>query len=192
LKLNKTLQSAIQSTLKFVLLGTTVAFSQAVFAHEPGAHVHGVATLEVALDAQTLTIDLSTPLDNLIGFEHLPQNDRQKMLVKAMSDRLHRGDRLFIPTAAASCTLQNTVLNSLVLDNPKNAKPQAAADGEEAGHADLDGEFVFTCTRPENLHDIEVRLFSPFPNLHILNVAVATAKGQTAAKLTADNRKVIW
>jgi hypothetical protein len=146
----------------------------------------------VALDAKTLTIDLSTPLDNLIGFEHLPQNDRQKMLVKAMSERLHRGDRLFIPTAAASCTLQNTVLNSLVLDNPKNAKPQAATDGEEAGHADLDGEFVFTCARPENLHDIEVRLFSPFPNLHILNVAVATAKGQTAAKLTADNRKVIW
>ncbi len=166
--------------------------SQSALAHEPGAHVHGVATLEIALDAKVLTIDLSSPLDNLIGFEHLPQNDRQKMLVKAMADRLHKSDKLFIPTASAACTLQNTVLSSLVLDNPKDPKPQAKTDGEEAGHADLDGEFVFTCEHPENLHEIEVRLFSPFPNLHIVNVAVATAKGQAAAKLTADNRRVSW
>jgi hypothetical protein len=162
-------------------------------AHEPGAHVHGVATLEVALDAKVLTIDLSSPLDNLIGFEHLPQTDKQKALVRSMADKLSKADKLFIPTPAAGCTLQNTELSSLVLDkDPKAKTKQDAANGEEAGHADLDGEFVFTCTHPQNLHDIEARLFAPFPNLHILNVAVATSKGQTAAKLTPDNRRVSW
>ena len=182
--------------LRIALLGTTVflfpLFSQSALAHEPGAHVHGVATLEVALDAKVLTIDLSSPLDNLIGFEHLPQNDRQRALVRAMTDRLNKADKLFITSPAAGCTLQNIQLSSLVLDNPKDPKPQARTDGEELGHADLDGEFVFTCARPENLHDLEVRLFSPFPNLHIVNVAVATIKGQTAAKLTTDNKRVSW
>lgn len=178
--------------LQYALIGTTVLLSQAAFAHEPGAHVHGVATLDVALDAKILTIDLSSPLDNLIGFEHLPQNDRQRGLVKAMTERLNKADKLFIPTAAAACTLQSTHLSSLVLDNPKDPQPQAKTDGEEAGHADLDGEFVFSCARPENLHDLEVRLFKPFPNLHVVNVAVATAKGQAAAKLTSDNNKVVW
>jgi hypothetical protein len=191
--LKKYLQSTMQ---RFALLGTALSLSlllpQQVLAHEPGAHVHGVATLEVALDAKVLTIDLSSPLDNLIGFEHLPQNDRQKMLVKAMADRLNKADKLFIPTPSAACTLHNTELSSLVLNNSKDPKPQPAADGEEAGHADLDGEFVFTCEHPENLHDMEVRLFNPFPNLHILNVAVATAKGQAAAKLTTDNRRISW
>jgi hypothetical protein len=186
------LKKYLHVVLNGALLGTVAFMSQAVLAHEPGAHVHGVATLEVALDAKVLTIDLSSPLDNLIGFEHLPQNDRQKMLVKAMADRLNKSDKLFIPTASAACTLQNTTLSSLVLDTQKDPKPQAKTDSEEAGHADLDGEFVFSCERPENLHDLEVRLFSPFPNLHIVNAAVATAKGQTAAKLTADNRRISW
>ncbi len=182
----------LKGALQFVLLGTAAIMSQSALAHEPGAHVHGVATLEVAVDAKVLTIDLSSPLDNLIGFEHQPQNDRQKMLIKGMVDRLNKSDKLFIPTASAACTLQNTTLSSPVLDKPKDTKPQATADVDESRHADLDGEFVFTCEHPENLHDIEVRLFSPFPNLHILNVAVATTKGQTAAKLTADNRRVSW
>jgi len=182
----------LKKYLQIALLGSAAFMTQSALAHEPGAHVHGVATLEVALDGKVLTIDLSSPLDNLIGFEHQPQNDRQKMLVKAMADRLNKSDKLFIPTASASCTLQNTVLSSPVLDKPKEAKPQATTDVDEARHADLDGEFVFTCEHPENLHDIEVRLFSPFPNLHILNVAVATVKGQAAAKLTADNRRVSW
>lgn len=175
----------------FTLVGTLLLLSQPALAHEPGAHVHGVATLEVALDGKVLTLDFSSPLDNLIGFEHQPQNDRQKALVKAMADRLNKADRLFVPTPAASCSLQNIELSSPVLPQAPGTKAKPNEE-EEAGHADLDAEFVFSCLYPDKLHDIEVRLFSPFPNLHQLNVAVATAKGQTAAKLAADNRKVSW
>ena len=40
-------------------------------AHELGAHVHGIATLQVAVDEKTMTLDFSSPLDNLLGFEHI-------------------------------------------------------------------------------------------------------------------------
>lgn len=179
----------------FALAALSLLLSQPALAHEPGAHVHGVATLEVALDGKVLTLDFSSPLDNLIGFEHAPQNDRQKALVKAMTDRLNKADKLFVPTPAASCSLQNTELSSPVLPQAPGSQAagsKAKAQEEEAGHADMDAEFVFSCRNPDLLHDIEARLFSPFPNLHQLNVAVATAKGQTAARLTQDNRKVIW
>jgi hypothetical protein len=170
-------------------LTVALLLSQPVLAHEPGAHVHGVASLEIALDGKLLTLEFSSPLDNLIGFEHLPQTDRQKALVRAMADKLNKADKLFVPTPAASCTLQNTELSSPVLPQALGSKPQPQ---EESGHADLDAEFVFSCQNPDKLHDIEARLFTPFPNLHQLNAAVVTAKGQSAARLTSDNRRVSW
>ena len=48
-------------------------------AHELGAHVHGVATLQIAVDDKTVTLDFSSPLDNLLGFEHVPRDAKQKV-----------------------------------------------------------------------------------------------------------------
>lgn len=168
-------------------LAALCAHSPAILAHELGAHVHGAATLQVAVDAQTLTLDFSSPLDNLIGFEHPPRDDKQKAAVKAMADRLNHADGLFVATAEAQCALQSVKLDSPVLA----AKPAAQPEGERA-HADLDGEFVFVCKQPGKLHDLDVKLFDVYPNLHTLKVEVATGKKQTAAELGADRHRVAW
>jgi hypothetical protein len=167
-------------------------------AHELGAHVHGVATLQVAVDKKTMTLDFSGPLDNLIGFEHAPRNAKQKAAVKNMADNLNKAEQFFIPTADAQCTLQSVKLESLVLE-PKtppekksDKKEQSRQHQEERGHADIDGEFVFTCKQIGKLHDLEVKLFDAYPNLHQLKVEVATLKKQSSANLTADQRRVSW
>lgn len=156
-----------------------------VFAHELGAHVHGVATLQVAVDEKTMTLNFSSPLDSLLGFEHVARNAQQKAAVKNMADRLNQAGRLFIPTAEAQCKLQSVKLDSLVLA----AKP---APDKEGGHADLDGEFVFTCKQIDKLHDLEVLLFDAFPHLRQLKVEVATLKKQTAATLAPTQRRASW
>lgn len=162
-------------------------------AHEPGAHVHGIATLQVAVDGNILTIDMSSPLDNLIGFEHVPQNDKEKAAVQAMTDSLNKANLLFVPTVSAQCTLQSVNLDSSVIDKKtqgsSNAKPH---EPEETGHADLDGEFVFKCARPEKLHDLQVNLFQRFPHTRQIKVEIAAPHGQSAATLTADKHSVSW
>jgi hypothetical protein len=45
-------------------------------AHEPAAHVHGAGSLEIAIDGAAVQINLYSPLDNLLGFEHAPENER--------------------------------------------------------------------------------------------------------------------
>lgn len=179
--------------LQIAIMFTMLALCSATaMAHEPGAHVHGIANLQIAVDDKLLTLDFSSPLDNLIGFEHDPRNDQQKAAVQNMSELLHKADKLFIPTAAAHCVLQSVELDSPVLDKKLDkAKPHDAAH-EEGGHADLDGEFVFKCERTADLHDMEIRLFGSFVNLRQLDVAVASARGQTAAKLTAANPHISW
>ena len=166
-----------------VLIGN----SSIAAAHELGAHVHGIATLQVAVDEKTITLDFSSPLDNLLGFEHVPRDDKQKASVKNMADSLNKAGEIFIPTEDAQCTLQSVKVDSLVL-NTKSSQGKE----EAGGHADLDGEFVFTCKQIGKLHDLEVKLFDAFPNLHQLKVEVATLKKQASSKLTSDQRHINW
>lgn len=153
-------------------------------AHEPGAHVHGVAKLEVAVDAGTLTLSLESPLDNFLGFEHRPRNDRETTAVSAMADKLKAPATLFAPTPAAQCKIATVKLESPVFEA---AKPSA---GE--GHAELDAEFIFNCAHPEALRDLEVGLFRDFPHLRRLDVQVAGPRGQAAARLTPGQRRIAW
>jgi hypothetical protein len=186
--------------MKRLIRATTVCLFSllplAAQSHEPGAHVHGVATLQVAVDADTLTLNLSSPLDNLIGFEHAARNEKEKTAVHAMTDALQKANLLFIPSPAAQCVLQSVNLDSMVIDK-KTQKPSTPAvkshdHDEEAGHADLDGEFVFKCGRTDKLRDLQVNLFQRFQHMRQIKVEVASSRGQTAATLTADKSSVSW
>lgn len=153
-------------------------------AHEPGAHVHGTASLQVAIDGANLTLNLESPLDNLLGFEHAPRTEKQKAAVRGMVERLNQAATLFAPTPAARCAPVSVQLDSPVLE------PAKKTEGDS--HADLDGEFTFRCASPEALHDIEVRLFDSFPNLRQLDVQVASPRGQTAPRLSPKQRRISW
>jgi hypothetical protein len=153
-------------------------------AHEPGAHVHGLARLQVGIDGKTLTLNLESPLDNLLGFEHIPRTDKDKTIVRNMAERLKQAASLFAPTRVAQCVPVSVKLESPILEPPKGA------DG--GGHADLDAEFVFRCERPDALRDLEVRLFDYFANLRQLDVQVAGPRGQAATRLSPNQRRIAW
>jgi len=72
-------------------------------AHE--AHVHGVGQLDVALDGNTLSLHLDSPLANLVGFEHAANSAKDKQAVRAMSADLRAAGKLFVTSPAATCNL---------------------------------------------------------------------------------------
>jgi hypothetical protein len=116
------------------------------FALGAEAHVHGQASLDVAVDGATLTLMLEAPADSLTGFEHAPGTDEEHATTAKMKEILTHADRLFLTTAAAECKLASVELHSLLLG-------EAPEPGHE-GHADLDGTFVMKCAHPEQLHDL--------------------------------------
>lgn len=147
-------------------------------------HVHGVATLQIAVDGKLLQLHLESPLASLLGFEHMPRTSQQKSAVKAMEAQLKRAEKLFYPSPKAGCSLKSVSLESPVL---KAEKHQEAHD-----HADLDGDFVFACSRPEALRGLDIQLFDAFPGLRQLKTEAATPRGQKAATLTPKQRKISW
>ena len=169
----------------FVFIALCLALNQS-WAHEPGAHVHGVATLQAALDGKSLSISFSSPLDNLIGFEHPARNAKEKAAVQSMIKTLQGADKLFLTSPGAQCHLKEVKLESAVIES--NKKPDPA----EAGHADVDADISFVCDQPAKLNSLEAALFSYYPNLHSLKVEVVTEKKPAAATLSPETRKISW
>ena len=163
-------------------------------AYAAGPHEHGAATLHVAVEGDRLHLELSSPLENLVGFERAPRNEKETAAVKAMAERLREPERLFVPTPDAKCTRASVDLESPVLDPALlGGKPRTAPAKPTGGaHASIDAVIVFRCERPQQLTGLEVKAFEAFPKLKRLDVKVAGAKKQSGARLTPRNPRLSW
>lgn len=149
----------------------------ALLAHWPvaqaaKAHVHGIARLDIAVEATKLSLHLDSPLDNLLGFERAPRTEAERKQVDAAVATLKDAASMFRIDPAAQCKPANVELASAAL---KLGKPDP--EEEKAGHADLDASFDFDCVDATKAGYVDVGLFG-FSHLQGLEVQVATPAGQ--------------
>lgn len=158
-------------------------------AHDHGhrqhdAHVHGVAELNVVVEADALLVELNTPAANIVGFEHPPRTEAERTAIAEARETLADGAALFAPSPAAECEQTSHVV-TLDLGAPDD---HDHGDGEV--HADAHGEWTFTCVEPAALEALDVRLFDLFPGKEKLRVQLVTPGGQRGAELMPDSHKL--
>ena len=64
-----------------------------------------MAKLDVAVEPSRVTLELDTPLDNLLGFERAPRTDAERQQADAAVAKLKAAAGLFRIDNAAGCTL---------------------------------------------------------------------------------------
>ena len=111
---------------------STTAAAQTEREHD--SHEHGSATLNVALDGNTVVVEMETPWANIVGFEHAPSTDDQKAQVSDALDQLNQPGSLFT-FQGADCVVKTTDIEDSM----------AAADGHDDhddhdDHKDADGD----------------------------------------------------
>lgn len=169
------------------------------------AHVHGVANLNVAVDANNLFIGFSSPSANIVGFGHHPRSPEQKEAVKAALRRLKDGASIFYLDREAQGRL---IKSSVVTDIDKHAaaisesgkadKKEALHGGdqhqsEERGrHSEFMANYQFVCQKPEKLTRVAVKLFEIFPGIEHIKVQLLTETRQSAMVLTANKDTIIF
>lgn len=173
----KAVTAALMSALLLAIAGPAVAGA--------GAHVHGKAEVDVAVDGNLLQIVLHSPLDSLVGFEHAPRTQRERQALESLRGRLLQTEKLFVPSAGAGCTRQ-----SVEVEMPFDDKGKETQGSD--GHAELQASFAFQCARPDALKAIEFRLFDVFPRMERIAVQSAGARRQSAATLTSKRRMLSW
>ena len=91
------------------------------------SHEHGAAVLNVALDDGAVFMELETPWNNLVGFEHNPSTDEQKAQVaEAMKILVEQPERMFTLNGGGCTADKITVESSMDLE----------ADGDNEHHDD--------------------------------------------------------
>lgn len=142
------------------------------------AHVHGQIQLGVAVDGKQVSVDIITPLESLLGFEHAPQIAAQKKRAADWTQRLREGHSLLRFTPEAQCKLLTADLEAPVLGLGK----PAASGSHGQDHADLEGQWTFECAAPEALRALEVSFFQLSPHARV--VEVQWVKGHKQGKQT--------
>ncbi len=152
------------------------------------AHEHGVASLHVALDGQTLEIQLQSPAVNLVGVEHEAKSDADKAKVAAARQHLEQPQALFALPIEAKCALQDSELDSPLLGGHAHDEHEHA---DEHGHSDIDASYRFACANAEALKTLELgSFFGTFPGTEKLEVQLIGPSGQQGAELTPSNSRL--
>ncbi len=167
-----------------VAMGAALLFAASANHATEAAHVHGLMRLDIAVDQQVLTVQLASPLDSLLGFERAPRTPAERRSADALLKRMGVATTLFKPDAAARCVATSVSIESAALQAP------APASGPQAGHADLDVRYAFTCANPDQLTTLKIGLFDAFPRLRKIEVQVAGARAQSRQTLQRPNKTI--
>lgn len=164
--------------------------------HGPaGAHVHGAATLDLAAEGDSLSFHLTTPLDNLVGFERAPRTAAERTRLAEAVTRLRHTTNLFTFDPAAGC-----VADPVTIDSPflaADGSVAVAASGAAAGHshppaddhAELQASYRFRCAEVARAKHVDLGFFV-FTGLRAITVQGATPSGQFKRELKRPSRRL--
>lgn len=159
---------------------------------EHDAHVHGTASLNIAIDSGHIDAELVTPAMNIVGFEHAPRDDAERQAVASAAVMLEDGAALLVPSAAAGCRLDSSQAASSLIDTAH--EPETTHDAHEHDHDDVHSEFHvhyrFHCDEPAAIETIQVNLFEAFPGMETIEVQALTADRQVGGMLTPEDNVI--
>lgn len=150
--------------LSVLLLVSAAAWGQKPHTHK--AHVHGAASLDLAVDGSTVTAIFESPAEAIMGFEH---DARTPAEVRKRDEALAKlkarfGEMVALP-AAAQCAWTA-------------GKTDVRISGS---HADVKGEFTAACKGALDRGEIAFAFSKVFPEIHELKVQLIGAGRQTGA-----------
>lgn len=142
------------STFVMVIAGLVANMVVAEEMTSQGSHVHGEAQLTFVLDGNEAELALVTAVGNIVGFEHQPANDAEKLQHKTQLDMIQSA-RWFTPDPAANCTVSGQ---------------EQRIEADNDGHADVYVNIQLLCQAPLKLNAMTFSLFELAPALEQLKV----------------------
>lgn len=150
-----------------------------------GAHQHGAAQLNVALDGKRLELALESPSMNIVGFEHAAVSASDQAAASAAQQQLQDPLALFSIPTAAGCSLDSSELVSPLFTA---AQPEATT---AQAHSDVDADYALSCSHPEQLRGLDLgELFKRFPAMQKIQVQLIGPNGQQGGELSTANPRL--
>jgi len=160
--------------------------SHYAIASELDAHEHGSASLDIAIDTDTISMRFESPAVNIVGFEYDTDDDQQLLLIQQAKNNLSNFDAVFQLVGDASC---QTVESSArwVTKHEEEGHEEGHEEGPASEHAEFIAEYQLKCKQVDYLTAINVNLFEFFPGISDLDVQVIHSGGLIKQELHSSN-----
>lgn len=182
------------SRITVVMASAILAPLPASAADNPGAHQHGHAELQIAVDTNNADVFLRSPAYNLLGFEHQPRTKQQHQQLADLEQ--WAASTPLINTEDGNCKVKDASFHSSwpeATDQHDNHAHEHEhhdhRDEQESGHSDIEITQSLTCDGLANQHALATPLMEHFPALEHLDVQWIDASGQGATRLEAGDQQ---
>lgn len=150
-----------------------------------GAHEHGVASLNAALDGNVLELQLESPAMNLVGFEHAAKSDADKAKVAAAKRELEQPITLFALNSGDCKTTEVELESPLFGEADHDHDHDHDHHAHEGEHSDIHAHYRFECAKANELKQLDLaELFKRFPATEKIQVQLIGPNGQQGVELT--------
>jgi Protein of unknown function (DUF2796) len=140
--------------------------------HQHGAHEHGTAAVNIAIEERTATVELSSPADGVVGFEHQAKSTAdQKTQATALDLLRNKIDSMVILDPALGCRFSPTKVDVVQQDTE---------------HAEVHGTFTVSCDAPLAGSKVRFGFTKTFPRIQTVNVQVVGVTQQVGVSVTRD------
>jgi hypothetical protein len=174
----------------FVLLG---AQGIAETARQLGPHQHGHGTLHLAVEGQTVQMQLEVPGADIVGFEHKAETAEDRAKIEEAEKTLSRPLALFVLHGEAGCNVTAAKVSNLGETEPDHNvhnddhDDRAGAGEHETEHSEFHAEYALSCANVAAITAISFPYFEVFPNSAELAVTLITEKGQKAFDVNREH-----
>ena len=164
----------------------------ALAADNPGAHEHGHARLQMAVEENRIDLMLNSPAYNLAGFEHGARTEAEKSRLADITRWLETTP--LVNTAAADCRVTAAAVE-LGGEEENHDGDTHHEDGHhdeehhgEATHREYDVSQQLECNRIDADQEFTSALMERFEGMAELTIEWVSPSGQGSARLTPSNR----
>ena len=150
--------------------------------HEDGqkrqldSHEHGVSVLKIAAEKNMIEMELESPANDIVGFEHAPENEKQKSQINKALAIFKDKKGVFMPTPAAGCKITG---HSAEFESDPSS-----------GHAGFHVKWKMSCSNPSKIKNLSTSFFKSFRKAEEIEVEVVSDAGQKEIEWEKDQNKI--
>ena len=161
-----------------------------------GVHVHGLASIRLAIEKNNVVMELQSPSINFLGFERQPKK-------KSEMDHINRVESILKSAQiykfiGSNCNLiesnfelQTVSSNKLPTESHDHSHGHDhETDDVENSHREIMVYHQFICGNTKTLKALDVFLFDEFPQVEKINAEWVSESKQGKTSLTRKNFKI--
>jgi len=140
------------------------------------SHEHGVSVLKIAAEKHMIEMELESPADDIVGFEHAPENEKQQSQIKKALAIFKDKKGVFMLTSAAGCKI--------------TSQSAEFESDPSSGHAGFHVKWKMSCSNPSKVRNLSTSFFKSFPKAEEIEVEVVSDAGQKEIEWEKDQNKI--